>query len=60
MWHLKTITLPVVIGALGTVANSSLLCFTDPRSFVFNRTSKNNAQGHCTYPAKGAVNAIFL
>ena len=47
MWHLKTITLPVVIGALGIMAKTA-------------PNSKNNTHGHRTYPAKSTVNVIYI
>ena len=60
MWHLKTTTLPVAIGALSMVAKTGpnyVLRFLELR---LQHNIKKYTHGHCTYPAKSIINVIFF
>ena len=63
MWHLRTTTLPIVIGALGMVAKTSsnyVSQIPGARSLTVNKTTKNNTHGHRTYPTKSPVNVSVI
>ena len=59
MWHLKTKTLPVVVGALVMVGKADPNYVSQILETLFNRSLKNNSLGHNTYPVEVTINVFF-
>ena len=56
MWHMKTVVIPVVVGALGTVKKGMVenIKKVSERANNYDRDSKDLHAGVCTNPQKGA------
>ena len=54
MWHMKTVVIPVVVGALGTVKEGMVENIKKVSESYCDRDSKDLHAGICANPQKGA------
>ena len=52
MWHMKTVVIPVVVGALGTVKKGMVENIKKVSESYYDRDSKDLHAGICTNPQK--------